>query len=167
MLHARARNSAEGAPAEGAQRARATYERIARDFGDQREIVTEARRRLAALDESSPVKSAGLTARRIQIGADELGCVTGEGRLMAVTDWESGDLAIRDMRTGEVRRLNLKNSWKESEAFAQGPVFSPDQRQIAYSWYSETDRFYQVRVVASEPGAKPRILVRNPEMEYL
>jgi Tol biopolymer transport system component len=153
---------------QGAERARATYERIARDFGDQREVVTEARRRLTVLNESSTIRSAGLTTRRIQVGGDidDLGCLSTDGRFMAITHWATGDLGIRDMSSGQIRRLNLKTSWNDSDDFAQGPVFSPDQRQIAYAWYSDKDRFYQMHLISTETGGKPRILVSNPELEY-
>ncbi len=45
-------------------------------------------------------------------------------------------------------------------------MFSPDTRQVVYQWYddSEIDGHAQLRVIANEVGAKPRVLVRDPEL---
>ncbi len=97
---------------------------------------------------------------------DSEGDFSSDGRLMVYTDWDSGDLAIRNMSTGQVNRLSVKpGTMKDSRAFAQYPVFSPDLRQIVYTWDpgSPPDANVQLRVIPNQPGAKPRVLADNPE----
>jgi len=158
----------QGQERQGAERARATYERIIKEFGNQTETVAAARRRLAAIGSAHSPQT---LTKRLVCGA----CGDGEadfspdGRLMLITDWDSGDLAIRDMNNHPVKRLMVKaGSWKESDAYGESPIFSPDLRQIAYLWETgeKGDAHAQLRVVAREPGSKPRVLVNTPENIY-
>ncbi|MBL8290474.1 MAG: hypothetical protein JNN08_01485, partial [Bryobacterales bacterium] len=79
---------------QGAEKARATYQRIERDFGEQREMVAEARRRVVALGgERSAAGS--LSARQVWSGAnvDSEASITPDGKTMAFIDWSTGDIA--------------------------------------------------------------------------
>jgi Tol biopolymer transport system component len=155
---------------QGKARARATYERIARDFGDQREVVAQARERLAALGSVAPGK-VELAARRLWSGDGAGGSVPFEiapapdGRSVLFAHWDSGDAAVRDMATGEVKRLGLKKSWAESADFAEDLVYSPDQRQVAYAWYD--GKRYYLRATSMQPGAKPRVLIDDPKLSFV
>jgi hypothetical protein len=51
------------------------------------------------------------------------------------TDWETGDLAVRDLQTDE-SPPHQQGLWYESSEFAEFSAISPDGRQIAYGWYS-------------------------------
>ncbi len=96
---------------------------------------------------------------------------------MPYTDWDSGDLAIRDMVTGMTRRLLVKtgsyrdlrtDSDKDSIGFVQAPLLSPDASQIAFLWESDKAGVpVQLRVIPNQPGAKSRVLVDSPEFEWL
>jgi hypothetical protein len=46
--------------------------------------------------------TAGTMARRIWTQAD-LGSVSPDGRYVSITDWQTGDLAVRDLENGEIR----------------------------------------------------------------
>jgi Tol biopolymer transport system component len=153
---------------QGVEKARSTYKQIEREYGDQRETVAEAKRRLTALGGSTK-QTSGLTARQVWTGTnvDEAMSLSADGTMLVGTHWDTGDVAIRTMASGEFRRLNLKTSWKESSDFAESPVFSPDRRQIAYAWYSDRDGRYQLRLVDAQPGAKPRTLFNNSEVDYI
>ena len=99
--------------------------------------------------------------------ADNEANLSTDGRWMVKTDWDTGDLAIRDMSTGEMTALKVKTvTFKESSAYAQAPVFSPDMRQIVYHWQVEKDGRSQLRVMPNEVGGKARVLVDNPEYDY-
>jgi Tol biopolymer transport system component len=155
---------------QGKERARGTYERIAHEFGDQRDIAAQARERLAALNGPTAGKTAALAARQLVCcwsggNAGLEASPSPDGRLLALVHWETGDLAVRDLDTGEIRRFGLKTSWESSD-FAQEPAFSHDQRQIAYTWFSAADQKYQLRVTPAEPGSKPRVLVNPSEVTY-
>lgn len=108
--------------------------------------------------------SDSVSARRI-LGsgehADRSSSPSPDGRLLAFVDWSSGDVALRDLTTGEVRRLTDEGSWNEPVAFAMSLSFSPDGGQIAYEWTPDNE-VYELRVVDLETG-RNRILVSDPE----
>ena len=96
---------------------------------------------------------------------DDKASLTPDGRFMAMTDWSSGDLALRDLATGQSRRLKVKSGGWESDDFGEFVILSPDQRQLVYVWH-EGSAPGHLRVMSNQPGAKPRILVRNSEFPY-
>lgn len=151
----------------GKQQAREAYETVIRDFGDQTAHVNEARERLAALTKPSAAPDVhGLTARRIWSGprVDRLAVPFPDGRALACTDWETGDLAIYDVESGQLKRLTNKGSWFESTEFAMSPIPSPDGKQIAYGWF-RSDLTWDLRVIRAD-GSATRILYQNPDSWY-
>ena len=72
-----------------------------------------------------------------------MGEVSPDGRYLSFVDWDTGDLAVRDLETGKNRRLTNKGTWKESSDFAEYSRWSPDGGQLAYDWYID------------RPGATP------------
>jgi Tol biopolymer transport system component len=97
---------------------------------------------------------------------DDKASLTADGRFLAMTDWSSGDLALRDLATGQTKRLNVKSGGWEADDFGEFVILSPDQRQLIYVWH-EGSAPGHLRIVANQPGAKPRILVRNSEFPYI
>jgi Tol biopolymer transport system component len=97
---------------------------------------------------------------------DDKASLTPDGRLMAMTDWTSGDIAIRDMSTGQVQRLMAKAGGWESDDVGQMAVLSPDSSQVVYLWYQGGRNPY-LRAMPNRPGAKSRDLVRNTEYSYV
>jgi Tol biopolymer transport system component len=79
------------------------------------------------------------------------GSVSPDGRRFAFVDWDTGDLAVRDLETGKNRRLTNKGTWSESSAFANSPKFSADGTQLAYTWY-DTEGGASLRVLAVDGG---------------
>jgi Tol biopolymer transport system component len=145
----------------GGSQARATYERIVKEFGSETETADAARQRLASLG------AAGLSFGKRRVCTDCLDTdsrLSADGRWLVFTDWNNGDLAIRDMSNGQVKRLLAKpGTYKDDPAEAENSVLSPDLRQVAFSWdgNGKEDR-HQVRVMPNEPGAKARVLVDSP-----
>ena len=154
----------QGQERQGVERARATYERIINEFGNQTETVAAARKRLAAIGTTHAHQA---LTRRLLCGecGDGGADFSSDGRSMVFIDWNSGDVANRDVVTGSVKRLNMKGSWKDSDAYGEFPILSPDQRQIAFLWEIERDHA-QLRLAENEPGSKPRVLVDTPENTY-
>jgi Tol biopolymer transport system component len=117
----------------------------------------------------SAQQSQTITARQLWTDSgDEEASITSDGRYFATTDWTSGDLMIRDLSTNQSRRLLAKSGAWEQAAYASSPVLSPDLRQVAFQWYHNTSNGLKadLRVMPNEPGAKPRVLVANPEFGY-
>jgi Tol biopolymer transport system component len=145
----------------GSRDARRAYERLVRDYADQTEIVSRARIRLAALHR--PVEEAEestIVVRRLAAG-DELGGPTPDGRYFAQPDYSTGDVALRDLVTGEVRRLTDGGSWEPPEQYAVNVSVSPDGKTAAYSW-SVQDSVIELRVVGLD-GSAPRVLCSNTD----
>ncbi|MFQ5926860.1 MAG: hypothetical protein ACE5MH_05435, partial [Terriglobia bacterium] len=109
----------------------------------------------------------GMVARQVWAGplVDTLGAPSADGSYIYMVDWETGDLATRNLLTGEKRRLTNKGSWAESSEFALFSVPSPDGNHIAYTWFNK-DLVVDLRLVALD-GSSPRVLYQNPEVEYL
>lgn len=147
----------------GDAESRKIYEQVVKEYADQTEAVTLARARLGA---NSSARESGIVARQIWTEADEVGgeaSLAPDGRTMAMLV-SSGDVAIRDVSTGQVTRMMFVPDPRGG--YAEWPSLSPDLRQVAYAWSSPEDGNYQVRVADAQPGAKPRILVRNSEFLY-
>ena len=138
----------------GKTEARKAYERVVRDYSDQPEMVAEARARLAALNHTG--KATEMVTRRIWTGpdADVSGSPSPDGRYLSYTDWDTGDLAVRDLATGKTRRLtNGGSSWTP----AGFSVISPDGKEVAYNWFSK-DGFTEGLRLLRLDGSAPRIL---------
>ncbi|MFZ2053312.1 MAG: tetratricopeptide repeat protein [Candidatus Aminicenantales bacterium] len=148
----------------GKSGARMAYERLVRDYADQADQVKLARNRLASLAAPAPVT---MTARMLENPpGDTPGCrVSPDGRYLTLTDWRTGDLAIRDLQTGKDRRLTDEGTEGNEDAAvsqgAGGATWSSDGKQIAYAWnFSDSVvRRRELRVVGVE-GGKPRILAQ-------
>jgi Tol biopolymer transport system component len=108
----------------------------------------------------------GIVNRQVWSGpsVDILGQVTQDQKFLTFTDWSTGDLSVRDLSTGENRRLTNKGT-PELDEFAEYSVPSPDGKRVAYSWYTK-DGFYELRVIGID-GSGGRTLFHNPDFEYV
>jgi len=134
------------------------FRAVIRDFSDQTSVVKLARARLPGGGPPSETRT-----RLVWSGdaADPFGAPSPDGRLLSFVDWTTGDLAIRDLRTGENRRLTNKNlSWKDSQAQASWSVFSPDGTRVAYTWFENTGSA-EIKLVNVRPS-QPNVLYQAP-----
>lgn len=140
----------------GRPEARSAYEAVIRNYSEQPEPVTQARARLASLAQPSGDRAeTGMVARQIWTGADVdlAGKPSADGRYLTYVDWtstKSGNVAIRDLVTGQNRRLTDVQDM--AEGFAEYPVLSPDGKTIAYGWDNS------VRLIGVD-GSRPRVLM--------
>ena len=152
----------------GKAEARKAYRRVIREYADQQEQLKIARVRLAALRQPARAADAStMVVRRVWAGpnVDILGAPSPDGRSLSYVDWETGDQAVRDLATGEKRRLTNKGTWLESSEFALFSTMSPDGQQVAYAWFNK-DLFYDLRIVGLD-GSRARVLYSNKELSYL
>ena len=152
----------------GKAEARKAYRRVIRDYADQQEQAKMARVRLAALTRPKRAADAStMVVRRVWAGPDVdiLGAPSPDGRYLSYVDWETGDQAIRDLTTGENRRLTNKGTWLESSEYALFSTMSPDGQQVAYAWLNK-DFLYDLRLIGFD-GSEPRVLYSNQELPYL
>jgi len=137
----------------GNAEARAAYERVVREFGDQAAAAAEARTRLATLaGPGSASSSSTLAVRRVWKGLGHK--VSADGRFISFTDM-SWNLAIHDLATGQDRRLTEEGSVNGPEECGEYSVPSPDSKSVAYTW--RHGGLFDLRVVGLD-GSKPRVL---------
>jgi len=148
----------------GNAEARKIYERVIREYGDQKEAVAIARTRLGG--DQKP--ESRVVTRQIWTGAQVayFAANSPDGRLLSFADQMTGNLAVHDLLTGNDRPLTGKSGWNESDEFAEYSTFSPDGKRVAYAWFNKGR--YDLRVVAMEPsGSSPRILYANDDVEWI
>ncbi|MGD8896196.1 MAG: tetratricopeptide repeat protein [Acidobacteriota bacterium] len=147
----------------GKAEAKKAYERVIREYPDQAEPLQVALTRLAAL---RPPPRHDMSVRKIWADSrtDVMGEVSPDGRHLSFVDWETGNLDVRDLATGEIRRLTDEGSLEDPSEFALCSRWSPDGKRIAYDWYRPSGRFSsnEIRVVALGDG-RPRVLFRGDE----
>lgn len=102
-----------------------------------------------------------IVVRRVWSGpeVDLSGGISSDGRYLSYVDWETGDLAIRDLSTGKNRRLTEAPPGE----FAFYSRISPDGRHVAYVWVDE-EHPYHLRVTSVDDlrnGVEPRVLFRD------
>lgn len=140
----------------GNTEARAAYERVVREYGDQTAIAAEARTKLAALAGAAGASgSSALAVRRVWAQADPTGKISPDGRFLSFTDWDSEDIGIRDLATGQNRLLTGTGDPAGSGGGAEYSMPSPDNKNVAYAWHSGDG--YNLCVVGFD-GSKPRVL---------
>jgi len=149
----------------GSREAQQAYERLVRDYADQTEMARLARTRLAVLREPlEQAEASKVVARRVWAGhysrdIDFSGGPSPDGRYLTYTDWNTGDIALRDLVTEESRRLTNHGP----NDYASGSAFSPDGQRVAYTWVDSGS--VELRVVGLD-GSPSRTLYRDPRWLY-
>ncbi len=143
----------------GDAEARTAYERVVREFAEQAEIVAQAKARLSALEPGAAGarEAKGIVVRRLREGPGWGfgGSPSPDGRYFSDMDWKSGNLLVRNLTTGEERFLTKSSeAWSE---YALYSVFSPDGRQLAYTWFNKDGKF-EIRTIGLD-GSDPRIVI--------
>ena len=145
----------------GQQDAQKVYERLVAEFSDQAREVAEARQRLAALAAGAPARAreSRLTIRRVP-DLDMFVRPSPDGKFLAFTDWESGNLVIRDVTTGATRALTKDGALGDKSQFAQFSAWSRDSRRIACQWSVEEAKGsrLELRVVSLNSNAPPETI---------
>lgn len=98
--------------------------------------------------------------------ANHLGQPSADGAYISCVDTTTGDLAWFSVREDKLRRLTHKDAKGNAGEFAYFSTISPDNRQVAYAWFNE-EKFYELRVVATDGRSAPRTLFRNPEAGFV
>lgn len=155
----------------GTKEAEKAFQKVIDNYPEQSEAVREAKEKLSLLLSSRVfIKTGDAEFRLRQVwsgsGVDTLGAVSPDGRYLSFVDWETGDLAIRELATGTNRRLTNKGSWTQSTEFALFSKWSPDSRRIVYQWYNK-EEILDLRVIDIKDSTS-RILYRNQrQLDYV
>ncbi len=134
------------------------YQRVAREYADQHEEAAKARARLGALKSNEVV-----VTRQVWTGPTVglNGSVSSDGRFVSYTDRPSGHLMLRDLNTGEDRRLVAAGEGK-----ADLSRISPNGMRVAYVWFEGGATELRLVEIRSGAVSRPRVLFRNADVHY-
>jgi Tol biopolymer transport system component len=146
-----------------ASAARAAYERVVREFADQKEAAEQARARLAAGGREREIETGLAVQRRWVLPAGrttQMQHVSADGRYIPFVDQTAPGLWLHDLTTGEDRKVVDAQAGE----YLASPELSPDMRQLAYTRLTRGDRppSYDLRI-SSLDGSRTRILVDNKQ----
>lgn len=131
----------------GMQEATKAYQNLVNNFPGQKNEVAIAKERLSRLiqiekleqkEKPKPAKEPeGIRIEQVWSGpeVDNSGSVSADGEYLSFVNWNTGDLAIRNLSTKQNSSL-VSGNWDTPMQYAQYNVISPDGKQIAYSWYN-------------------------------
>jgi len=146
----------------GDAESRRIYERVIREYADQKDFASLAHARLGVSTSTS------MTSRRITsvpVGGVGYGTVSPDGRYFPYTNWDNGDLFLRDLVTGTDRRMtNVSGLYAKESQFAVQAAFSKDGRQVAYGWAITPRAELRIVDVAGAGIPQPRRLFGNDEV---
>jgi Tol biopolymer transport system component len=149
----------------GLREATNAYQKVVQNYGEQKEAVAQARVRLSKLTqtERKSAEPEGIRIRQIwkKPYTDFLGTVSPDGRFLSFVHWGKGDLAIRDLVTGEERILthDADAGGGSGTGFAQEPTISKNGKQIAYSWWKPQHTYELYVVDVDHPS--PSLVYKN------
>jgi Tol biopolymer transport system component len=145
----------------GREEAQKTYRQLIHDFPDQVDAVQVAKEKLTLLEKGSSNMSLRLVWEGPEV--DITGETSPDGRYICYTDWDTGDIAIHNLTTGENRRLSGQT--ENDGSWADSSRWSPDGRFVAYTWITQGDTA-DLRIVAVDKG-EPRILFPYKDFKWL
>jgi Tol biopolymer transport system component len=143
----------------GDSESRKVYERLIRDYPDQKAAVEIARARLGG---------AAMLAYSRAWSGDTGGTISPDGRYLPYTAWDTGNLAVHDFAENTDRPLTNSGSWKAPEQYSEESTISRDGKQVAYSWFNGEGRYELRALPLSASGfPTPRRLYANPEVMWI
>jgi Tol biopolymer transport system component len=142
------------------------YQRLVRDFSDQKELVAVARARL------QPANTAGGGATLKDVAnLNASGNVSADGRYASFVNWETGNIAVRDLRTGSSREITKRQDYD-----IYNPLISRDGALVAYQSFNgcvERNPFAPgpgvlcVLATEGEPAAVARTVLENDDIRNI
>ncbi len=149
----------------GDAEAKVAYERVVRDFADQKEAVEKARALLAAISREKHRESGIVVEQRWVLPAGpwtEMRTLSPSGRCILYTDLGRTRLYVHDLKTGE-DRLVLESP--PGAAFFGPPEISPDDTRLVYTRFTRSETVYSGRnfelVIAGLDGSNPAVLMSD------
>ncbi len=154
----------------GNSEARRAYEQIISSYSDQRELAAKAQTRLAGLNGPSSPEST-FTLKRLEFPQEAKDMsvspwnVSADGRYFAATEYETGNAAIVDAKSGTYKAVTKYGNWDQKNGFVDGGAISRDGKQIAFWHYKYSATEGNLRVVGRD-GKGERTLYRAKVLEH-
>jgi Tol biopolymer transport system component len=135
----------------GDAEAQKIYERLTRDYADQREAVAIARTRLRP--DSRMGSRRGDRAVWTGSGVDLFGTISPDGRELTYTDWaRTNNLMLRDLQTGTSQPLTNNTTFGEF-GYTNFSVISRDGQQVVFNWQPRDTGREELRIMSLQrPG---------------
>ncbi len=147
---------------QGNAEARRAYERLVKEFSDQKEQARDAGARLAAMGGTATPASGGMSLRLVDTGEQFglTGGISSDGRLMAFTDYQKGGSpAVYDTAARQVKLL-ADFDWGAQRGFGDQNAISRDGKWVAFNWYTQGGVGAELRVVGTD-GTGMRTVVKE------
>jgi Tol biopolymer transport system component len=141
------------------------YQRLVRDFADQKEAAAQAQARLIRTESQRPLGDRIIQA---QAGTSGEGRISPDGRFMSYVSWggpKGLNLMLHDVIANTDRALTDVD-WNGGAAGES--AFSPDGQQLAYGWMTYgTPPVHEVRVVTLDSAGipRPRTVYTHPDVD--
>ena len=149
----------------GQAEARQSYERIVRDYGSASQYAAMARARLSAMGST---QGGEVRARLLwdKAAYDLFGNTTSDGRFFCYPDWDTGDLGLRDLVSGQSRRVtNYK-----PRGGVEWCAIAPDGKRIAFTWCrwdkAAASEGCELRMIGAD-GKDERILFQERDKRWV
>jgi len=148
-----------------AKQAQEAYQKVVDNYPDQTEPVKIAKEKLAQILMPQVVIEKGdteLKIRRVWAPAGDAYSISPNGRYLSLINWETIEIAVRDLKTGKNWDLTDEGTWYPPMKFPDASIWSPDSKRIAYFWIidKEENRYAELRTVKID-GTENRILCRS------
>lgn len=142
------------------EEAKKAYQSVIAEFADQKDEVTEARSRLAAMEKPiTRPRTEGISIKQMWSGdLGILGSPSPDGKYCSYLDWGTGDLGIMEIASKKKRRLTNNNKGSDYDEMAWNSRWSPDGKHIAYDW--SISNTYEIRIIGIE-GSLPLTIYRG------
>ena len=143
------------------KQAQDAFQKVVDNFPLQSEEVKIAKEKLSLLLKAQAVTkkdSEELRIRKIYDGneVDVIGEISSDGRYISFPFWVTGGrLALYEIATG--KKSFPKN--KDGYGMVLSSTWSPDNKQVAYSWYNQ-ELFWDLRIIGLS-GSEPRVLYKD------
>ena len=144
----------------GDAQARATYQRVLRDFADRPQETREANLRIARLKDSSGASSSkGMVFRQMPFRPDSAWMHT-DGMHIAYIKPAAGDIVVTDMNGGHGRIVAGPHD-HGAEGAISSPVLSPDGKHLAYRAHGDRERASSELVLGSVAALERHTLLKT------
>jgi Tol biopolymer transport system component len=107
----------------------------------------------------------GITIRQVMIGSGGFMSLSPDGKYLCNVDWDTGNLVVRELATGNVRPLTGKTSWEESGAYAYNSAISRDSKRVAFLWWNSEREAFDLRTIGLD-GSGNRVVRHIQEKEW-
>jgi Tol biopolymer transport system component len=152
----------------GLKDAQKAFQKVIDNYPEQADAVKMAQEKLDILLKAQNFVEKGYGQFRIEPvwtvsdwGGE--GEVSPDGKYLSEVDWETGDVAVREIATGKKLRLTERKVW-DSPEYAEYSRWSPDSKQLVYEWVKGD--YTELRIIGMD-NKKPRILYPGKEGEWV